>query len=142
MRRPNILFIMTDDQGPWAYGATGDPNAKTPNLDRLANDGARLTNYFCMSPVCSAARACLSRRGRSRASLGFQARGQRRLCGDFFLVADPPPTPFPRDARVPTAQPAYPSHDEVRPVRQARPQQADMPEQKAEGAQRRRRRGK
>ena len=59
MRRPNILFIMADDQGPWAYGATGDPNARTPNLDRLANDGARLTNYFCMSPVCSAARACL-----------------------------------------------------------------------------------
>ena len=57
--RPNILFIMADDQGPWASGATGDPNAKTPNLDRLAGAGAKLTNYFCMSPVCSAARACL-----------------------------------------------------------------------------------
>lgn len=59
MQRPNILFIMADDQGPWAYGATGDPNAISPNLDRLAREGVRLTNYFCMSPVCSAARGCL-----------------------------------------------------------------------------------
>ncbi len=53
------MFILADDQAPWAYGASGDPNARTPNLDRLADEGARLTNYFCMSPVCSAARACL-----------------------------------------------------------------------------------
>ena len=59
MARPNILFVMTDDQGPWAYGAAGDADACTPNLDRLCRDGARLTNYFCMSPVCSAARSCL-----------------------------------------------------------------------------------
>ena len=59
MSRPNVLFIVTDDQGPWAYGSAGDPDAQTPNLDRLCNEGARLTNYFCMSPVCSAARSCL-----------------------------------------------------------------------------------
>jgi len=57
--RPNIIFVMVDDQGPWAYGAAGDPNARTPTLDRLCQEGARLTNYFTMSPVCSPARGCL-----------------------------------------------------------------------------------
>ena len=57
--RPNILFIMTDDQGPWAFGRAGDPNAITPNLDRLAASGGVLHRYFGMSAVCSPARACL-----------------------------------------------------------------------------------
>ena len=50
---------MTDDQGPWAFGAAGNPNARTPNLDRLCEEGVRLTNYFGMSAVCSPSRACL-----------------------------------------------------------------------------------
>ena len=57
--KPNIVFIMTDDQGPWAFGAAGDLNARTPNLDRLCKQGGRLTNYFGMSAVCSPSRACL-----------------------------------------------------------------------------------
>jgi len=57
--KPNIVFIMTDDQGPWAFGAAGNPNTRTPNLDRLCQEGARLTNYFSMSAVCSPARACV-----------------------------------------------------------------------------------
>jgi choline-sulfatase len=59
MNRPNILFIMTDDHGPWAFGAAGDPNARTPHLDHLAAGGGLLRNYFSMSAVCSPARACL-----------------------------------------------------------------------------------
>lgn len=55
--RPNILFIMTDDQGPWAIGAGGHPNARTPHLDRLRAEGARLSNCFSPTPVCSPARA-------------------------------------------------------------------------------------
>ncbi len=54
--RPNILFIMTDDQGPWALGATGDPNALTPNVDRLRSDGVMLTRCYTPTPVCSPAR--------------------------------------------------------------------------------------
>ena len=57
--RPNIIFIMTDDQGPWAFGAAPDPNARTPNIDRLVAQGARLTNYFVTTPVCSPSRAGL-----------------------------------------------------------------------------------
>jgi len=55
--RANIVFIMTDDQGPWAFGAAPDANARTPNIDRLADEGARLIRYFVTTPVCSPSRA-------------------------------------------------------------------------------------
>lgn len=54
--RPNIVFILTDDQGAWAMGG-GHPNAVTPNLDRLRAEGVTFTNFFCTTPVCSPARA-------------------------------------------------------------------------------------
>ena len=54
---PNILIIMSDDQGPWAMGCAGNSEIHTPNLDRLADEGIRFTNFFCTSPVCSPARA-------------------------------------------------------------------------------------
>lgn len=57
--RPNIVFILTDDQGPWALGAAGDPNAVTPNLDRLRAGGALLSRFYSTTPVCSPARATL-----------------------------------------------------------------------------------
>lgn len=56
---PNILFILTDDQGPWAAGCYGNREILTPNLDRLAASGVRFDNFFCASPVCSPARASL-----------------------------------------------------------------------------------
>ena len=57
--RPNILFILSDDQGPWAMNCAGTPELKTPNLDRLAATGTRFENFFCASPVCSPARATI-----------------------------------------------------------------------------------
>jgi hypothetical protein len=56
---PNILFIYTDDQGVWTPGVYGNRQAHTPNIDRLAREGARLTNAFSTAPVCSPARASL-----------------------------------------------------------------------------------
>ena len=56
---PNILFILTDDQGAWAMGCAGNPELKTPNLDRIAAGGVRFENFFCASPVCSPARASI-----------------------------------------------------------------------------------
>jgi len=53
----NVVFILTDDQGPWAAGCYGNAEIRTPNLDRLAADGMRFDNFFCTSPVCSPARA-------------------------------------------------------------------------------------
>ncbi len=55
--RPNLLVIMSDDQGPWALGCAGNPEIRTPHLDRLAAEGLRFTNFHCASPVCSPARA-------------------------------------------------------------------------------------
>lgn len=55
----NIVFILTDDQGPWAMGCAGNEEIRTPNLDKLAADGMRFENFFCTSPVCSPARASL-----------------------------------------------------------------------------------
>lgn len=57
--RPNIVFIVTDDQGPWAIGASGMSQAKTPRIDRLAAEGVRFTNAFTPTPVCSPARASI-----------------------------------------------------------------------------------
>ncbi|GHB95425.1 sulfatase-like hydrolase/transferase [Cerasicoccus arenae] len=59
MSTPNILFILADDMGAWALGCAGNSEIKTPNLDRLAARGVRLENAFCVSPVCSPARASL-----------------------------------------------------------------------------------
>jgi choline-sulfatase len=57
--RPNIIVILSDDQGPWAMGCAGNDEIRTPNLDRLAAEGTRLDRFFCASPVCSPARASL-----------------------------------------------------------------------------------
>ena len=56
---PNIIFIMADDQGYWAMGNAGNSEIKTPNLDRIAAEGMRFDNFFCVSPVCSPARASI-----------------------------------------------------------------------------------
>lgn len=59
MKRPNIVFILTDDQGYWSLGCYGNKEIKTPNLDRLAKSGMRFDNFYCASPVCSPARASI-----------------------------------------------------------------------------------
>lgn len=57
--RPNVLLILSDDQGHWALGCAGNDEIRTPRLDALAAEGTRLENFFCTSPVCSPARASL-----------------------------------------------------------------------------------
>jgi len=57
--RPNIVFVYTDDQAPWALGRAGHPHAQTPHMDRLFGDGAYLVNAFTTTPVCSPSRASL-----------------------------------------------------------------------------------
>ena len=54
--KTNILFILTDDHGAWALGCAGNEEVKTPNLDKLAEEGMRFDSCFCASPVCSPAR--------------------------------------------------------------------------------------
>ncbi len=57
-RRPNVLFIITDDQGYGDLGCHGNPVLKTPNLDKLHGESVRLTQFH-VCPVCSPTRACL-----------------------------------------------------------------------------------
>ena len=56
-RRPNIVFVITDDQRWDSLGATGHPYAKTPHIDRLAKEGALFRNFFATTPLCSPSRA-------------------------------------------------------------------------------------
>ena len=56
---PNIVIFVSDDQGAWALGCAGNNELKTPNIDRIAANGVRFENFFCVSPVCSPARASL-----------------------------------------------------------------------------------
>lgn len=58
-KKTNILFILTDDHGAWAMGCAGNDEVKTPNLDRIAREGTRFDNCFCVSPVCSPARTSI-----------------------------------------------------------------------------------
>jgi arylsulfatase A-like enzyme len=60
--RPNILYIMSDDHAAHAISAYGGRLAEiapTPNIDRLANEGALFTNAFCTNSICSPSRACV-----------------------------------------------------------------------------------
>lgn len=59
VERPNILFIYTDDQAPWALGKSGNPEVSTPNLDKLAGESLYLPNSFTVTPVCSPSRVSL-----------------------------------------------------------------------------------
>jgi len=56
-RRPNILFLFPDQMRGQAMGCMGDPNVKSPHLDRLASQGVLFPNTFANTPVCCPARA-------------------------------------------------------------------------------------
>ena len=58
VRNPNIIFVLTDDQGYGDLACLGNPVVKTPNLDRLHSESARFTDYH-VSPTCSPTRAAL-----------------------------------------------------------------------------------
>ncbi|MDO5722553.1 MAG: sulfatase-like hydrolase/transferase [Actinomycetaceae bacterium] len=57
-QRPNIVFVLTDDQGPWAV-PWKMPELQMPNLSQMAQRGTVFNNFYCTSPVCSPARASL-----------------------------------------------------------------------------------
>ena len=57
--RPNILFIMTDDHAAHAIGAYGSRVNRTPNMDRLAREGARLDAVFATNSICTPSRATI-----------------------------------------------------------------------------------
>lgn len=57
-KHPNVIIIMTDDQGYGDLGSTGNPHVKTPVIDALAKESLRFNNFY-VSPVCAPTRASL-----------------------------------------------------------------------------------
>src|SRR5215469_10283028 len=58
-RPPNVVIILADDQGYADIGCYGAKDFATPNLDRMAREGVRFTDFYVAQPVCSASRAAL-----------------------------------------------------------------------------------
>jgi choline-sulfatase len=56
---PNLLFLMADDHAGYVLGCDGNKRAQTPNMDRLASEGARFAAHHCDSPVCTPSRQSL-----------------------------------------------------------------------------------
>jgi choline-sulfatase len=67
--KPNVLFVSVDDMNDWV-GCLGHPQAKTPNIDRLARQGVLFSNAHCASPLCNPSRTALLT-GRSPANTGI-----------------------------------------------------------------------
>lgn len=57
--KPNIIIVLTDDQGYNDLSCYGSKTIKSPRIDQLAEEGLKLTSYYVASPVCSASRAAL-----------------------------------------------------------------------------------
>jgi arylsulfatase A-like enzyme len=58
-KQPNVLFVLVDDQRNDTLGCAGHPFIKTPNIDRLAQNGVRFENMFVSTSICMASRACI-----------------------------------------------------------------------------------
>lgn len=58
--RPNIVLVFIDDMGYGDLSVTGNPHVQTPNIDRLANQGMRFTQFYVNSPICSPSRVAIS----------------------------------------------------------------------------------
>jgi len=56
-KRPNIVFLLTDDQNLYSMGCYGTPDVKTPNLDKLASDGIVFDHHYDTTAICMASRA-------------------------------------------------------------------------------------
>lgn len=86
--RPNVLIIVTDDQGWGDIGSHGNTDLSTPNLDALAARGARFSQaYVC--PVCSPTRCeLLTGRYHARAGVSGVSEGQERMAPDVSTIAD------------------------------------------------------
>ncbi|MEZ5402249.1 MAG: sulfatase-like hydrolase/transferase [Bryobacteraceae bacterium] len=72
--RPNIVVLMTDDQGAHDLGCYGAGDLRTPNIDALAANGARFTNWYSNAPVCAPSRGSLMT-GRYPARAGIPSNG-------------------------------------------------------------------
>ena len=92
IQRPNLLYIHTDQHNPSVTGCYGDPLVATPNLDRLAANGARFENVYCPSPICVPSRDSFSSRPIILGWPQRRLRDSRMACqvGPSVAMATPP----------------------------------------------------
>ncbi len=86
--RPNVILVMTDDQGYGDVGAHGNPYIKTPHLNALHDDAMRLTDFH-VSPTCAPTRASLmTGRYALRMGIWHTIMGRSILCADETTMAE------------------------------------------------------
>ncbi|MBL9190535.1 MAG: sulfatase-like hydrolase/transferase [Opitutaceae bacterium] len=96
--RPNIVVIFIDDMGWGDFSCFGNPDAKTPHIDRLAAEGIRFSQFYVNSPICSPSRCALTtgqypQRWRITSFLNNRADNARRGVADWL---DPQAPTLPR----------------------------------------------
>ena len=85
--KPNIIFILTDDQGYGDLGAHGNPLLMTPNMDQLYQESARFTN-FVVSPTCAPTRcALMTGKHEFRSGVTHTVTGRREMSLQSTTVA-------------------------------------------------------
>ncbi len=86
--KPNVILIMTDDQGYGDLGVKGNDKIKTPNIDRFASEGVEFTRFYC-SPVCAPTRASLmTGRYFYRTGVIHTSRGGAKMHSDEVTIAE------------------------------------------------------
>ena len=86
--KPNIILVMTDDQGYGDLGVHGNDQIETPNLDRFANDSQRMERFY-VNPLCTPTRASLmTGRYYLRTGILHTSRGAAKMHGDEVTIAE------------------------------------------------------
>ena len=86
--RPNVVLVMTDDQGYGDIGLHKNPHLRTPNLDRFAQEGVQFSRFY-VSPVCAPTRASLmTGRYHYRTGVIHTSRGGAKMHGEEVTIAE------------------------------------------------------
>jgi arylsulfatase A len=87
-KKPNIIFILADDLGYTDLGCYGNPFNETPNIDKLAKSGVKMTQAYASCPVCSPSRASILT-GKYPARLNFTSHMGGNLTDSLSTVSPP-----------------------------------------------------
>ncbi|MCB1212649.1 MAG: sulfatase-like hydrolase/transferase, partial [Verrucomicrobiales bacterium] len=90
---PNIIMLLVDDMGYADVGCMGAKDIKTPNIDRIAAEGVRMTDFYANAPVCSPTRAAfITGRWQQRCgiewAIGLTSEEEKRVNGELVPVAE------------------------------------------------------